>query len=227
VAYDGDADRMAVVDDSGRTLTPEEASYIILSELLKTRKGPIIANVECSRVIDKIAEKFKSKVVRVPVGHTFLMQAVHKERAVFGVEKSGHYTLPFLFPFDDALAISYYAACVISRREGKLSKLMEEIPKFPFGRFSYACPDSKKFQVIENIKKKLSAEYKNVNTMDGVRIDLKNGWVLFRASNTGPVIRLTVEADTLKDFGSIKVDFMKILETEMKKFGLGLAEEKK
>jgi len=51
--------------------------------------------------------------------------------------------------------------------------------------------------------------------------------VLFRASNTGPVIRLTVEADTLKDFGSIKVDFMKILETEMKKFGLGLAEEKK
>jgi phosphomannomutase len=227
IGFDGDADRMAMVSGMGKTLTPEEASYIILTELLKKHGGPIIANVECSRVIDKIANEFKREVIRVPVGHTFMMEAAHKNHAVFGVEPSRHYIIPSLFPFDDSLAISYYAACVLSKRNQNLAEIAETIPKMISERFTYTCPDSKKFILVENLKKVLKAEYDKVNTMDGVRVDLDSGWVLIRAANTSPVIRMTIETDTIKDFGELKVMFLNLLEKHMKKFGLGLIPEKK
>ena len=211
IAYDGDADRMVLVDNKGRKVTPEQASFLMLSELLKKEKGPIVANVECSRVLDDIAKNFNREVIRVRVGHPFIVKAVIDKKAAFGVESAGHYVIPSLVPFDDALAVSLYAAFVLSLRE-KLSDIIDKIKVYPFERINFKCSDEKKFSVIEELKQRFTKQYENVNTLDGVRLDFENGWVLARASNTEPLIRMTIEADNEQELKKLKQEFSKILE---------------
>lgn len=210
IAFDGDGDRMVFVDDTGTTATPEQIAYILLGHLLEKGKRPIVANIECSRIIDTIAEKFSSDVYRIQVGHPYIVKEAVKRRAVLGVETSGHYVLPELFPFDDAIGISLYAAAVISNTGRKLSELIRSVPKYPFKRMNFDCADEKKFSVIKNLEREFSKKYK-INTTDGVRVDFKEGWVLARASNTSPIIRLTIEAENEKEFKRIEKEFSDIV----------------
>jgi len=220
IAYDGDGDRLVAMDEKGRKLTPEQISYIILSELLKKEKGIVVANVECTKMIDDIAKKFSRKVERIPVGHTYMMQAVHEEKAAFGVERSGHYSIPLLVPFDDSIAISFYAACVLSKSSKRLSEIVDEMPAYPFIRLNFECDDREKFKIVERIKQKLKNEKSQnfkINDMDGVRADFENGWILIRASNTGSSIRLTIEAESEEKLGKLKKEFSEMLEEEIRK----------
>ncbi len=209
IAYDGDGDRMTLVDETGALLDPVQVSYLILKELLKTESGPIVANVETSKIIDKVAGMFGRNVIRVPVGHTFMVEAVHRHKACFGVEPTGHYCVPSIVPYDDSLAISLYAAAVASI--SAMSSIVKEVPTLFFGRVNIACDDSKKFIVMKRLAEKLQKEYDNTSTMDGVRIDFGDSWVLLRASNTAPIIRLTVEAETRKRFEELNQEFSSIL----------------
>ncbi|MBI2971159.1 MAG: hypothetical protein HYY37_01925 [Candidatus Aenigmarchaeota archaeon] len=197
IAYDGDGDRMVLVDDRLRILAPERTAYFILTGLLEREQGPLIANVECTRTIDDIGKKFGRQVIRVPVGHTFLVEAAQANSAAFGVETSGHYVIPSLVPFDDALAVSLYAACMLSARDEQLSAIVDAIPDIPFKRLEVPCKDdAEKFGIVGKLRQQLARQYKSVNTMDGVRVDFPDGWVLIRASNTSPVIRLSIEGRT-------------------------------
>ncbi len=227
IAYDGDADRTALVDDKGRFMMPEETSFIILLELLKKEKGPVVANVECTRIIDSIAAKFKRQVIRVPVGHTFLMEAVNKHSASFGVESAGHYAMPSIIPFDDSMVVGLYVAHVLAQREEKLSELRKEVPEMHFERLSYECPDKAKFEIMKGLMQRLSKDFPNVNKMDGVRVDLENGWCLIRVSNTSPYIRLTVEGNTEQDKKELQKQFLDYLRAEMRRFNLELVPEHK
>lgn len=226
-AFDGDADRIVVVDEKGGVLSPEETSYLILSELLKTHDGPVVINVECTRAVDKIAESFGRKIIRVPVGYNHLVGAINKNGAVYGVERSGHYCIAFLTPFSDCIPVSYYAAHALALKDEKLSDIKKAVPKIYFHRQAFYCPDTKKFSIVQELSKKFSEEFKNVNTMDGVRVDFDNGWVLIRPSNTSPNIRITVEGETEKDMKEIFSQFYNEFEAEMMKNGLEIREEKK
>jgi phosphomannomutase len=211
IAYDGDGDRMVIVDKKKRKLSPEQVAAIILPELLKSESGPVIANVECTMAIDKISKQFGKNVIRVKVGHTWLMEGVKKYKASFGLEPSGHYVLPSLMPFDDALAISYWLSCVLSKKDKSLDRIVDEIKIIPFERFALECSDDIKFSVIEKLKDILKKNYKNINTMDGVRVELDRGWALIRASNTSPIIRLTVEAESNSELEKIKNIFLNLI----------------
>ncbi len=215
IAYDGDGDRMTPVDDRGRKLEPEQTSYVILSEVLGKEKGPVVANVECTRMLDDVAGRFGRRVERIKVGHTFLAETIHKLGGAFGVERSGHFMLPSLIPYDDSLAISYYMACVLSSQDRKLSEIVDGMKSSPFDRDGFECSDSVKFRVIENLQKRFGEEFERVNTMDGVRVDFPDGWVLIRASNTSPKIRITVEADNEERLREIKERFAKELKKEI------------
>jgi phosphomannomutase len=195
MAFDGDSDRMALMDEKGRLLGPEFASYIILSELAKEAEGPIIANVECLKIMDEVGKKHGRKVHRIRVGNSFMVHEAEQKKACFGVERSGHFCIPSILPMDDGIVASIYAASVLSRSGKKLSEIFDELPQYPFKRMKISCPDEKKFEVIEELKGELSDKYENVNTVDGVRVDFDYGWVLIRASNTEPIIRLSIEAD--------------------------------
>lgn len=217
IALDGDCDRVVFVDKNGSKLKPEQASYVILAELLKAQKGSILANVECSKLIDDIAKKFSANLVRFRVGHTFLLDAVGKaERAVFAAESSGHYVVPLLSSFDDAIAAALYFAYALHKSGKSLETILKEIPSYRIEMINFVCSDEKKFKVIENLKVRFESEYKNTDTMDGIRINLDNGWVLVRASNTESKVRMTVEADSDQAFSEIKIKFSEIVENEIK-----------
>ncbi len=211
LAFDGDSDRMALMDEKGRLLGPEFASHIILSELTEEAEGPIIANVECLKIMDEVARSHKRKIYRIRVGNSFMVHEAEQKKACFGVERSGHFCIPSILPMDDGIVASIYAASVLSRSGKKLSEIFDELPQYPFRRVKIDCPDEKKFSVIEALKKELSENYENVNTVDGVRVDLEHGWVLIRASNTEPIIRLSIEADNDKFLDEISLEFKKHL----------------
>jgi len=212
IAYDGDCDRMGLIY-KGRLLTPEQMAYVILKELLKTKKGAVVTNVECSRIIDKIVSDNGCEVIRVPVGFTFMVHALHEKNGIYGIERSLHSCIPEIMPFDDAIAISLYTAYVASKID--IEETLKEIPETYMERVDFNVSEEKKFVIIENLKKKLMEKYE-LNTMDGIRIDFPDSWVLIRASNTSPIIRLTMEANSEKRLQELKNEFINLLEKELK-----------
>lgn len=218
IAYDGDGDRAVFVDERGRVLKAEQLAAVMLSDLSKSMKGPVIANVECSRIIEAVAEKYSLQLQRIRVGHPYLASESKRLNAILGVEDSGHFILPFLLPFGDAIAVSIYAACMLSRM-GKLADIVDALPYFPSSKKKFKCSDRNKFSVVENVKKMLINEYKNISTIDGIRVDVPEGWVLIRASNTEPIIRMTVEAAGKKQLAGLENKFTSVLLAELKKVG--------
>jgi len=210
-AFDGDADRLVVISDKSKKITADQLAFILLKEIYKTEKGSVIANTECSHVIDDAARLFNEKVIRVPVGDTYLMQGVHDHKAVFGIEKSGHACIPVLSPCDDAIAIAYYLSCVL---DGRISDLIKDIPQYCFDRTNFKCSDDIKTMVIEKIKKFIQKKYgiEKTTSIDGIRVDFENSWVLIRQSNTEPLIRLTIESKTQEELDKLKVLFTEIIE---------------
>jgi len=196
IAFDGDGDRGVIVDDSGRVLSADPVGILLGIDILKTKKGIVLANVESSMAVERVLEPLGATVNRIRVGHTFLTLEAKKQGAILGIERSGHMIMPEYFLFDDAMVIPLRIAEILAKIDDPLSKIVDKLPNYPKNTKNFDFPDAKKFQVIDNLKTKFSAEYDKVNTMDGVRVDLEHGWCLIRASNTSPVIRLTVEADS-------------------------------
>ncbi|MBI5331964.1 MAG: hypothetical protein HZB65_00155 [Candidatus Aenigmarchaeota archaeon] len=210
LAFDGDADRLTVVDDKGRKLSADHLAYILLKEIYKTKKGPAIANVECSYVIDEISKQFNEKVIRVPVGDTHLIFGVNEHKGIFGIEKSGHCCIPSLVPFDDAIATAYFLSCIL---EEKVSDSVKTIPSFFFNRINIPCTDDLKAKIMDSIKKDVLKKFgaEKTSAIDGIRINFDNSWVLIRQSNTSPFIRITIESKTKEDLQKLEEDFTKLV----------------
>lgn len=196
VAFDGDGDRSVIIDNQGRVLSADETGIIIGKYGLHDRKGTIIANVECSKTVSEQLTPLGFSIKKIQVGHTFLTLHAKKERALLGIESSGHLILPEYFLFDDALVVPLKIAEVLQNTEKTLAEMKDEIPSYPTKKKEISCGDDIKFDVMKKLKKSFTETYENTNTLDGVRIDFPEGWVLVRASNTSPLIRLTVEAKT-------------------------------
>jgi len=199
IAYDGDADRLALLDETGAMVEPERAAYLILRELLKEEDGPIVANVSCSRAIDVVAERFGRKVHRSPVGFGRVTEMMRQTGAAFGMESSMHFGIPSLVPYDDGPAVGAYIAWAVSRarQQGRTaSQVIADIPSFYQKKRNFDVPDEVKFQIMDALMARLEATYPKTNKLDGIRVDLDQGWALMRCSQTSPMIRLQVEAES-------------------------------
>ena len=206
VAFDGDGDRSVIVDNSGKILSADQTG-IIIGKLGNLNKGTVIVNVECSKAVKEQLEPLGYRIKQIPVGHTFLTLEAKKENSPLGIESSGHLIIPNYFLFDDAIVVPLKIAEILDNTKLSLSEIVKEIPIYPTRKEEIPCPDEIKFDVIDKLKRKLSEEYSDTNLMDGIRINLENGWVLIRCSNTSPVIRLTTEADSEKIVDEIITDF--------------------
>lgn len=216
IAYDGDGDRALFVDNKGRKVAPEQAAYLLLNWLLRNEPGPIVANVECTMAVDKTAAALNKKIIRIPVGHTYLMESAYKNNACLGIEFTGHFLIPSMFAFDDSLAGSLCAASALTEAGKPMSEIADEVEMLPFKRINFECSDKTKFTIIENLKERFSKQYQNVSAVDGVRIGFPHGWALIRASNTGPAIRLTIEAESVGKLHEMENEFSRILADEIR-----------
>ena len=221
VAFDGDGDRSVIVDESGSILSADQTGIIIGKYGLDEHKGIIVANVECSKAVEEQLTPLGFSIKRIQVGHTFLTLHAKKENAPLGIESSGHLIIPKYYLFDDALIVPLKIAEILDKESDSLSNLKAEIPMYPRKKMEIDCPDTVKFGVINRLKTTLIRKYDDVNTLDGIRVDLGYGWVLIRASNTTPLIRLTIEAENESQIEELtkifKDEIEKIMETSSTK----------
>jgi phosphomannomutase len=156
-----------------------------------------------------------ARVKRIKVGHTFLTLEAKQNGAIFGVEKSGHLIVPEHVLFDDAIVAPLEVMRIICSQKRKLSDIANEIPQYETESMAFNCPDELKFQVVDSLKDELKKTREKVNDMDGVRVDMDEGWVLIRCSNTSPVIRMTVEARSEVSLKKIVDEYSAMLQEEI------------
>jgi phosphomannomutase len=213
VAFDGDGDRAVIVDGTGRILSADHTGIIIGKYGLSKKKGTIIVNVECSKSVGEQLAPLGFTVKQIPVGHTFLTLEAKQANAPLGIESSGHLILPEYFLFDDALVVPLKIAEIVEKTKKPLHDLVAEIPSYPTKKDEIECADDLKFGVVTALKQQLTRVYPQVNAMDGVRVDFKDGWVLIRASNTSPIIRVTTEADNDAILKELSAKFLAITQS--------------
>ncbi len=195
--YDGDADRVVFVDDLGRVVQTEKVGIIIAREILREKGGgTVIANVECSSIVEEEIPKYGGKVKRVRVGDVFVCEAIKRYGAVFAMETSAHYFYPDFHIFDDPILISLKLASILSQQGESLSALVDEIPSYPKLHRNFRCDDRIKFKVMDRIIASLKEKGYTLDLTDGARIIFEDGWALLRPSNTSPLIRASIEAKT-------------------------------
>jgi len=219
IAFDADGDRALYVDEKGKVIMAEQSAVLFIRDIMKTQKGPVVANIECSSLIEDEVKKYGETVFRIPVGHTFLVQETKKYNAVFGIEKSGHLCVTKFFWFDDAIINSMYMIEIVSKMDKKVSEVLKDMPLEFFERIEIECSDKVKFEIAEKIKEKVIENYQNVNTIDGVRIDFPDSWALIRASNTSPRLRLSIEARDEKRLKELKTETMNLMNSILRSYG--------
>jgi phosphomannomutase/phosphoglucomutase len=206
IGYDGDADRIGVVDDQGNIIWGDQLMILFSREILKYKKGAVfVAEVKCSQNLFNDIEKHGGKAIMWRTGHSLIKEKMKEEKAVLGGEMSGHiFFADRYFGYDDAI----YASCrlieLLSKTDKKLSQLLSDVPKtFITPEIRFDCPDEIKFEVVEKVKKVLKKDYPIID-VDGVRVKFEDGWGLVRASNTQPALVLRFEALTDKRVQDIK-----------------------
>lgn len=185
IAHDGDADRMMAVDDKGHFIGGDKMLAFFAT---REAKKAIAVPVDTSRVIDDILNGVK--ISRTKVGDVYVAQELNKIGGEFGGEPSGAWIFPKISLCPDGI---YAAARLVEivEKEGMLSKLLDSIPEYPVKRGAFPCQNKKK--AMAEIAHKLGG-LGEINTLDGVRVDLEDGWILVRPSGTEPKIRITVES---------------------------------
>jgi phosphomannomutase len=199
IAFDGDADRIGLVDDTGEILFGDQLMVLLARDVLKDHPGAtIIADVKASQVLfDEIA-KAGGNPLMWKTGHSLIKSKMAETGSPLAGEMSGHiFFADRWYGFDDALYAAVRTLGIIARMSGKLSAVREALPHVintPEVRFD--CDDRRKFAVIEEVALRLQAEGAKVSATDGVRVQTGDGWWLLRASNTQAVLVARCEATT-------------------------------
>ena len=208
VAFDGDGDRGIIIDDKGRYLSGNQVGIILGKFLLKEEKRKkIVKTVACSMAVEDELGALGAKIIESPVGHNFVISNCKKEKAILGIEESSHIVMPKYYLFDDAILIPLKIAEILVKTGKKLSEIVDGIKIYPFEEIVFDCPDEKKFLVVDKLKEAFLEKYSNISFLDGIKVNFDSGWVLIRASNTSPKIRLYVEAKTKEKLEKIKKEF--------------------
>ncbi|KYH41307.1 MAG: hypothetical protein AYL33_004630 [Candidatus Bathyarchaeota archaeon B63] len=196
VGFDGDGDRAVFVDDKGRMVPSTPIFTLLIEEYLEKNRGAaVVYEVSCSMMVEETIRRQGGRPVLSRVGHTYIVDKMHEEGAVLGGETSGHFYFAELYGFDDAIFTALKVAEVLSRREEKLSEIIDSQPMYPrIPERNYECADETKFIVVDELSKEFEEAGYETLTIDGVKVTGDDGWFLIRASNTQPLIRLTVEA---------------------------------
>jgi phosphomannomutase/phosphoglucomutase len=198
IGFDGDGDRIGVIDEKGNIVWVDMLLILFARDLLTRRPGAkVIFDVKCSHLCATEIEKAGGVPVMWKTGHSLIKKKMREENAPLAGEMSGHVCFADgYFGYDDAT----FAACrlvqILSRSEQSLSALLGDIPKtFSTPELRIDCPDDRKFGIVAKLKEYFDGRYDTLD-IDGVRVRFGDGWGLIRPSNTQPVIVMRFEADT-------------------------------
>ncbi len=213
IGYDGDADRVGVVDEKGRVVFADQILAILARDVLSRNPGSkILFDVKCSQMLPEEIEKAGGVPMMWKTGHSLIKAKMKEEGAPLAGEMSGHiFFKDGYFGFDDGIYVSLRLLQYLSTQEKKLSELVDGLPQFvSTPEIRITCPDEDKFEVVKNLTESFKKEYKVID-VDGARVLFGDGWGLVRASNTQPILVLRFEAKTEERLKEIKNIFKKKL----------------
>jgi phosphomannomutase len=207
IAFDGDGDRIGVVDSRGRIVRGDQLMQILAAEVLPRHQGaPIIADVKASQALfDEIA-RLGGEPVMWKTGHSLIKAEMARRRAPLAGEMSGHiFYADGFYGHDDALYVAIRLLGILAGAEATLADLRERMaPLVNTPEIRFDCPDEQKFAVVDRVRERLEAEGAEVNGIDGVRVTTPDGWWLLRASNTQAVLVARAEASDEKGLLRLK-----------------------
>jgi phosphomannomutase len=196
IAFDGDADRMFLIDENGDFIGGDMTTAMVAIELLKTNPGArIVYNLICSRTVPEVIEEHGGVPIRSRVGHSFIKALMREKDAIFGGEHSGHFYFRDNWYADSGMIAALTVLQLISVSDQSLSEILEPIDtRFRSGEINSEIAD------VEGTMKRVEDYYAalgaSIDHLDGLTVGFEDWWFNLRASNTQPLIRLNVEAET-------------------------------
>jgi len=221
IAFDGDGDRIGVVDGRGHILWGDQLMVVLARDVLARHPGaPIIADVKASQVLfDEIA-RMGGRPVMAATGHSLIKAKLAETGAPLAGEMSGHiFFADGYYGFDDAVYVAVRLLGVISRSQESLAAIADRLPAVvntPELRFP--CDEARKFEVVHEVRERLRKATAKMTDIDGVRVQTADGWWLLRASNTQAVLVARAESTTEDGLARLK----KELAAELSASGVAL-----
>jgi len=213
VAFDGDADRLGVIDDRGEILWGDRLLALFSRDVLREHPGStIIFEVKCSESLIEDIKRHGGNPLMWKAGHSLIKEKMRETGALLAGEMSGHlFFADRYFGYDDAL----YASCrlleIVSRTSNPLSELLADLPRYEnTPEIRIDCPDDRKFEVVRALRDHFKKSHAVID-VDGARIAFDGGWGLIRASNTQPALVLRFEASTKERLDAIREEIARVL----------------
>jgi phosphomannomutase len=204
LAFDGDADRCFVVDESGHPISPSAVTALVAARELSREIGAtVIHNLITSRAVPELVVERGGTPVRSRVGHSYIKALMAETGAIFGGEHSAHYYFRDFWGADSGMLAALHVLAALGEQRRPLSELMADYQRYEAsGEINYTVADSQ--ICVEAVLKSFSDRIESIDHLDGVTVDLGNGnWFNLRTSNTEPLLRLNVEARTLEDVDEV------------------------
>ena len=215
IGFDGDCDRIGVIDETGKRHEADELMILIARDFLAKHRGErVMMDVKCSETLIDDVRAHGGEPVMYKTGHSLIKRKMKEEGILMAGEVSGHlFFADDYYGFDDALYAAVRFLNVISQDERPLSHLWDGVPKtYHTPELKAPTPDTDKFRVVEEVRSHF-AEHYPVLDIDGARITFPDGWALVRASNTNPYLTLRFEAKSREGLARIKeVVYSKVAE---------------
>ena len=209
LAYDGDSDRLGVIDERGEIIWGDRLLVLFAREILSRKPGAkVIFDVKCSQVLGDDIRQHGGEPIMWMTGHSLIKKKLYEVQAALAGEMSGHlFFADGYFGYDDALYASCRLLQILDRANAPLSTLLADLPvTYSTPEIRVTCADEDKFAVVEQLKGTFEREsqVREVVTIDGARILFAEGWGLVRASNTQPALVLRFEATTAAGLEAIR-----------------------
>ncbi len=215
LAYDGDGDRLGVVNDQGQIVTTEYLMILIIRSLInKVTNKTFLYDVKCSKVLEEEIKKLGGNSLEYRTGASYTRAKVNEDNLAFGGEYSGHLFFNDRWPgIDSGIYNGLRILEILSHSDLKLSQMFNDLPQYLITpEIKIKVADNEKFSIVNEMK----VEYEKLNyhllAIDGIKVFYENGWVLLRASNTTPCLTYRIEADTKENQNAINNHFMSLLQ---------------
>ena len=230
--FDGDGDRVGVIDNKGEEIFSDKIGLLIARNLSKSHgNSKFIVDVKSTGLYssDKILNQNNCKTIYWKTGHSHIKRKVHNEKALAGFEKSGHFffNYPLGYGYDDGINSAIQVCHLLNNNKKKMSEIIKELPKtFQSPTMAPFCKDEEKYKVVEDLLKKIekikkekikvdNQEIKEILTVNGIRFSFEDGsWGLIRASSNKPSLVIVTESPTSNER---KIEIFKFIDKILQK----------
>ncbi len=215
IAFDGDGDRVGIIDEKGNYIPTDKYMIIIIRNIInKVKNKTFLYDVKCSKALDDEIVKLGGKSICYRTGNSYTKAKVRDDDLPFGGELSGHVYFRDKWPgFDSGIYAGLRLVEILSHTDKPLSSLLDGISHYESTpELKFASPDDKKFIVVDKIINYCRDKGYDALTIDGVRVTFNDGWALVRASNTGPNITARFEATSKERLDEIQKEFTDLID---------------